>query len=71
MASQDLRDLRAKITVLSDAVLDTIAQAEGCDRSEIVRRVLHKWAVAKAASIPLAAECLRKRLAVEGITGEG
>lgn len=43
--SEELRDLRAKITVQTDAVLDTLSKVRGVDRSEIVREVLHKFAL--------------------------
>lgn len=43
--ADELRDLRAKITVQADAVLDSISRVRGVDRTEIVREVLHKWAL--------------------------
>lgn len=44
MSEPDLRDLRAKVTPETAAVLDAVAEATGQDRSEIVREVLHRWA---------------------------
>lgn len=51
--SLPLIDLRAKITAESDAVLEAVQCATGRDKSEVVRDVLHKWAVAEihAASV--------------------
>lgn len=43
--ADELRDLRAKITIQADAVLDAISRVRGIDRSEIVREVLHKFAL--------------------------
>lgn len=63
----DLRDLRAKISVEADAALDAASRASGKDRSEIVRDVLHQWALAKIDE----ATVLLRRLEVEGIAGTG
>lgn len=40
----DLIDLRAKITERANQVLDAHARADDIDKSEVVRRVLDKWA---------------------------
>jgi hypothetical protein len=70
MPSQELRDLRAKITVETDAVLDSLAGGRGVERSEIVRDVLHRWALSQIAEIPAVARLLLTRLKAEGIGGE-
>lgn len=62
--ADELRDLRAKITVQSDAVLDAISRVRGIDRSEIVREVLHKFALEYIAIGTLT----DARLRAEGLT---
>ena len=59
----DLRDLRAKVTVEADAVLDAESRVTGKDRSEIVRDVLH----ARASERIEVSTVLRARLEAEGI----
>jgi hypothetical protein len=66
----DLRDLRAKITVLADAVLDSVAADHGVDKSEVVRSVLHRWALDQQSSIAQTARLLAIRLKAEGLSGE-
>jgi predicted MarR family transcription regulator len=59
----DLRDLRAKVTVEADAALDAASRATGRDRSEIVRDVLHAWALDEIHKATL----LLRKLKAEGI----
>jgi hypothetical protein len=59
----ELRDLRAKVTVETDAVLDAISRVTGRDRSEIVRDWLHE----KAAEHIEILTVLHARLKAEGI----
>ena len=58
-------DLRAKVTPEADAVLEAIQRSTGKDKSEVVRDVLHKWAVQEIH----AASVLHNILSREGIAG--
>ncbi len=40
----ELKDLRAKITPRTNAVLEAINRATGRDKAEIAREILDKWA---------------------------
>jgi predicted DNA-binding protein len=42
--SSELKDLRAKITPRTNAVLEALNRTTGRDKSEIVREILEKWA---------------------------
>ena len=63
--SVDLKDLRAKVTPETDAVLEGIARATGRDRSEIVREVLHRWAASEIDK----ASMVHRMLKAEGLPG--
>lgn len=63
--SAELRDFRGKITVESDLVLDSEARAFRRDKTDIVRQILHEWALKKI----MAANVLKRRMQAEGITG--
>lgn len=63
--SLPLIDLRAKITAESDAVLEAVQRATGRDKSEVVRDVLHKWAMTEIH----ASNVLHSILAREGLVG--
>lgn len=43
----DLKDFRGKITVEAHCVLEAENRVTGEDKSEIVRKILHEWAMQK------------------------
>lgn len=61
----DLIDLRAKVSAETNAVLEALSRAGGKDKSEIVREVLHQWALAKVHEATL----IQRLMAVEGLSG--
>lgn len=63
--SLELKDFRGKITAETDCVLEAMSRTSGRDRSEIVREILHKYALDKIEEHSL----LTDLLAREGVTG--
>lgn len=64
--SLELRDLRAKVTAETDAVLLVESRISGKDRSEIVRDILQEWAQQRIH----AAKLLTSLLERDGLLGE-
>lgn len=63
--SAELRDFRGKVTAETHCVLEAENRVSGEDKSEIVRKVLHEWAVKKIEAAKITAALL----ASEGIVG--
>jgi hypothetical protein len=61
--ADELRDLRAKISIQTDAALDAHSRVTGRDRSEIAREILHRWALERVEISTL----LNSRLRAEGV----
>lgn len=64
--SVELLDLRAKISPEADCALAALSRSSGIDRSEIVRAILHRWALKQIR----AATVLALQMKAKGITGE-
>ena len=64
--SVELKDFRGKITTETDCVLEAINRVSGRDRSEIVREILHKWALEKIHEHSVLGDLLAR----EGLSGE-
>jgi hypothetical protein len=65
--SLELRDLRAKVTVETDAVLLVESRITGKDRSEIVRDILSEWAEQRVHAAKLLVAMLER----DGLLGVG
>lgn len=63
--SEELKDLRCKISVLSACYLEAEARANGVDKCSIVRTILNDWASARHNTFITA----QKLLAAEGLAG--
>jgi hypothetical protein len=62
----ELRDIRAKVTIETDCVIEALSRTTGRERSEIVREVLAEWAQRKIHESTV----LSRLLASEGIAGQ-
>lgn len=63
--SADLHDYRGRITAETHCALEAISRATGQDRQEIVRELLHKWAMDQIH----AASVMHRLLQAEGLGG--
>ncbi len=60
-----LKDFRGKITIEADCVLEAESRTTGRDRAEIVREILHEWALRRIEVHTV----LQRLLRAEGLTG--
>ena len=63
--SAELIDARTKITELTDTVLDVRHTITGKDRSEIIREVMHDWAL----RCELESKLLQSAMKAKGLAG--
>lgn len=63
--SIELKDFRGRISPETDAALEGISRATGQDRQEIVRGILHEWAMKQIH----AASVMHRLLQAEGLRG--
>lgn len=63
--SIDLKDFRGRITPETHCVLEGVSRVTGQDRQEIVRQVLHDWALERLRIAKVTDQMLR----AEGLAG--
>lgn len=69
--SLELKDFRGKLTVEAYCAIAAHARAHDIDKSEVVRDVMHKWALAQIHSATMLASCLRAKGMAEASEGIG
>lgn len=62
----ELKDFRGKVTPETSCALEAEARATGKQQQEIVRQILHEWALGRVH----AASVLQGLMQAEGLTGE-
>jgi hypothetical protein len=63
----ELKDFRGRITPEADCVLEAESRSTGRERQEIVREILHEWAIRRIDG----ANVLHRLLQREGLRGIG
>lgn len=63
--SLPLRDIRSKVSVEDDLTLEAWSRAQGMDKAELVRMLVHDWALRQRK----ASRMLDALLKSEGVTG--
>lgn len=66
----ELKDFRGKITVETHCVLEAENRVSGEDKSEIVRKILHEWAMQKL-HVAKVTDCLLRSEGLAGIADGG
>lgn len=64
--SEELKDLRCKITPLSACYLEAESRAQGVDKCVLVRQILNDWASTRHGAFITA----QRLLAAEGMSGD-
>ena len=62
----ELKDYRGRITAETDCVFEAMSRASGREKQELVREVLHEYALGKLSEHKVLAALLKR----EGIAGE-
>lgn len=65
--SEPLRDFRGKLTPLADDVLYAVSHSTGQEKQELVRRIVHEWALAKLAEARMISRMVPN---AKGLAGE-
>lgn len=65
IVASELKDFRGKITLETDCAIEAESRASGKERQEIVREILHDWAVRRIDG----ASVLHRLLRAEGLPG--
>ncbi len=64
--SEELKDFRGKITPETHVILEALSRSSGKERQELVREVLHEWAMNRLHEHSL----IDKLMRAEGLVGE-
>lgn len=65
----DLIDVRCKVTEEANQVLEAHARAGNSDKSEVIRQVLHEWALREIHKATLISRLTRSEGAVKASSG--
>jgi hypothetical protein len=69
VAMADLIDTRCKVTEETNQVLEAMARARNIDKSEVIRTVLHEWAVGRIHEATLVVRLTRSEGVVKAASG--
>ena len=65
----DLIDVRCKVTEETNQVLEAMARAGESDKSEVIRKVLHEWALREINKANLVVRLTRREGMPKAVTG--